>query len=102
MAMDVSKVRETVEDGLENQIASLRAELSAISKSLSDQGFELPDRARSTYNSAKRQGRKAARFVGDEAHIAADKAREHPLATVAIISAIAGIGLLAGMGAYRR
>lgn len=102
MAMDVSKVRETVEDGLESQIASLREELSAISKSLSDQGYDLPDRARSTYKSAKRRGRKAARFVGDEAQMATDMAREHPLATVAIISAIAGIGLLAGLGAYRR
>lgn len=102
MALEVSKVRETVEDGLESQIANLRKELSAISKSLSEQGFDIADGAKSTYSSAKRQGRKAARFVGDEAQFAADKAREHPLATVAIISAIAGFGLLAGMGAYRR
>ncbi len=72
-----------------------------ISKSLSDQGFELPD-VRSTYSSVKHRSRKAARFVEAEANGAVEKAREHPLATVAIISAVAGIGLLAGMGAYRR
>jgi ElaB/YqjD/DUF883 family membrane-anchored ribosome-binding protein len=102
MATNTSKVRDTVEDDLETQIASLRKELSSISKSLSDQGYDLYDQASSTYDTIKQSGRKAARFVGDEAHYVADKARENPLTAVAIVSAVAAVGLLVGLSAYRR
>lgn len=102
MATNISKARDAAEEDLESQIAALRKELSGITQSLSDQGYDLLDQANTAYHSVRRHGRKAARFVGDEAQVVADKARENPLITVAVISAIAGIGLLAGLSAYRR
>lgn len=102
MATNISKARDAAEEDLESQIAALRKELSGITQSLSDQGYDLLDQANATYHSVRRHGRKAVRFVGDEAQLVADKAKENPLITVAVISAIAGIGLLAGLSAYRR
>ncbi|PRD58530.1 hypothetical protein [Phyllobacterium myrsinacearum] len=102
MATNLSKARDAAEGDLESQIAALRKELSGITQSLSDQGYDLLDQAGTTYDTVRRHGRKAARFVGDEAQLVADKAKENPLITVAVISAIAGIGLLAGLSAYRR
>jgi ElaB/YqjD/DUF883 family membrane-anchored ribosome-binding protein len=102
MATNPTKVQDMSEKDLENQIAALRKQLSTISKSLSDRGYDLLDDGGSAYEAMKKNSQKAARFVGDEAQFVAEKARENPLATVAIISAVAGIGLLAGLGAYRR
>lgn len=102
MAMNTSKVRDTIDDDLETQIASLRKELSSISKSLSDQGYDLYDQASSTYGSVKQSGRKAVRLVGEEAQYVAEKAKENPLTAVAIVSAVAAVGLLIGLSAYRR
>jgi ElaB/YqjD/DUF883 family membrane-anchored ribosome-binding protein len=102
MATNTSKVRDAIEEDLETQIASLRKELSSISKSLSDQGYDLYDQASSTYDSVKQSGRKAVRFVGDEAQYVAEKAKENPLTAVAVVSAVAAVGLLIGLSVYRR
>jgi ElaB/YqjD/DUF883 family membrane-anchored ribosome-binding protein len=102
MATYATKVKDMSEKDLENQIAALRKQLSTISKSLSEQGYDLLDNGNSAYRAVKQGSQKAARFVGEEAHVVAGKARENPLATVAIISAVAGIGLLAGLNSYRR
>jgi hypothetical protein len=102
MATYATKVQNMSEKDLENQIAALRKQLASISKSLSDKGYEIVDDGNSAFETVKKNGQKAARFVGDEAQFVAEKARENPIATVAIISAVAGLGLLAGLGAYRR
>jgi ElaB/YqjD/DUF883 family membrane-anchored ribosome-binding protein len=102
MATYATKVQNMSEKDLENQIAALRKQLASISKSLSDKGYEIADDGNSAFETVKKNGQKAARFVGDEAQLVAEKARENPIATVAIISAVAGLGLLAGLGAYRR
>jgi ElaB/YqjD/DUF883 family membrane-anchored ribosome-binding protein len=102
MATNATKVQDMSEKDLENQIAALRKQLSTISKSLSDQGYDLLDNGSSAYETVKKSSQKAARFVGEEAQMVTGKARENPIAAVAIISAVAGIGLLAGLNAYRR
>ncbi|MCO4316601.1 hypothetical protein M8997_005350 [Phyllobacterium sp. 21LDTY02-6] len=102
MATNMEKVRAATEEDLESQIASLRKELSSITQSLSEQGYEIGDQAATAYDAVKRSGRKAVKYVGEEAHFVADKARENPLTAVAIVSAVAAIGLLAGLSAYRR
>ncbi|ATU94296.1 hypothetical protein [Phyllobacterium zundukense] len=102
MATYPTEAREKLEDDLEAQIATLSKELSTIKKSLADQGYDFLDQASSAYESVKRSGRTAARFVGDEAQMVTDKAKDNPIATIAIISAIAGIGLLVGLSLLRR
>ncbi len=103
MATNTTKVQAMADKDLENQIAALRKQLSTISKSLSEQGYELFENGgSSTYEAVKKNSRKAARFVGEEAHMVTEKARENPMTAVAIVSAVAGIGLLAGLSAYRR
>lgn len=49
MATNISKARDAAEEDLESQIAALRKELSGITQSLSDQGYDLLDQANATY-----------------------------------------------------
>jgi ElaB/YqjD/DUF883 family membrane-anchored ribosome-binding protein len=102
MATNTTKVQAMAEKDLENQVAALRKQLATISKSLSEHGYELYENGGSAYEAVKKSSRKAARFVGEEAHMVSEKARENPMTAVAIVSAVAGIGLLAGLSAYRR
>ncbi|MBB3234841.1 hypothetical protein [Phyllobacterium endophyticum] len=97
-----TKVQDMAETDLENQIAELREQLTTISRSLSEQGYELFENGGSAFDSMRRSTRRAARFVGEEAQLVTEKARENPMTAVAIVSAVAGLGLLAGLSAYRR
>jgi ElaB/YqjD/DUF883 family membrane-anchored ribosome-binding protein len=90
-----SKVREDAEKTFEDQIAELKNELASVTKKLSRQGNDLyedvRDNASETYDALRKHGRRAAREVKHQAHLATDTARENPLAAAAVV---AGVGLL--------
>lgn len=93
MADMIEEMRETLED----QIAELKTEMSRISQSIAAGATETMDEAADIYEEGRGRARKAARQLGDQAHLAADVARENPATAATVLSTVALLGLVAGL-----
>jgi hypothetical protein len=83
---------------LKSQIADLKRDLAAITKTLSEKGIEIlddfADDDRSTFDEIKDQGRRAAIGLGRQARKIADTPTQNSVSTLMII---AGLGVIIGM-----
>jgi hypothetical protein len=82
---------------LKSQIADLKRDLAAITKTLSEKGIEILDDFaddRSTFDEIKDQGRRAAIGLGRQARKIADTPTQNSVSTLMII---AGLGVIIGM-----
>ena len=88
---------EDVRAHLEKQVAELKKEMSRISKSLAARASDALDEAEDAYEDTRGRARQAARHLRDQAHVAADVARENPGTTATVLTTVGLLGLLAGV-----
>ncbi|MBJ2149777.1 hypothetical protein [Paracoccus sp. IB05] len=82
---------EDIRTSLEKQIGDLKTEMARISKSLASHASDAVQEAEDAYETGKGRARAVASRVRDQAHVAADVARENPVTTSTVL---VGVGLL--------
>jgi hypothetical protein len=90
---------ETDRERLRSEIADLRRDLAAITKTLSDRGIEFledlsDDDESSTFDEIRERGARAARVLGHRAQKIANTPTQNSVSTLMII---AGLGVIIGM-----
>jgi ElaB/YqjD/DUF883 family membrane-anchored ribosome-binding protein len=103
MATEIENVVDEAAKKYEQQISNLKKEVARLKKSLAKQAAQTVDEASSeaseVYDTVKKSGAQAARVVGRQAQVAADRAIEHPALSAGVL---AGIGILIGLLLARR
>jgi ElaB/YqjD/DUF883 family membrane-anchored ribosome-binding protein len=103
MATEIENVAGEAAKQYEQQISNLKKEVARLKKSLAKQAAqkvdEASDEASEIYDTVKKSGAQAARVVGRQAHVVADRAIEHPALSAGVL---AGIGILIGILLARR
>jgi ElaB/YqjD/DUF883 family membrane-anchored ribosome-binding protein len=103
MATEIENVADEAAKKYEQQISNLKKEVARLKKSLAKQAAQTVDEASSeaseVYDTVKKSGAQAARVVGRQAQVAADRAIEHPALSAGVL---AGIGILIGLLLARR
>jgi len=96
MQSETDKARD--KERLKSEIADLKRDLAAITKTLSDKGIEfldnLSDDESSTFDEIKERGARAASALGHQARKIADTPTQNSVSTLMII---AGLGVIIGM-----
>lgn len=101
----MAKAADDIRESLQQQVSTLTNEIARISKALASDSAEAFDDA---YEEGRGRARAAARQVRDQAHVAADVARENPgttatvLATVGLLGAVAGLAIASACASDRR
>lgn len=94
-----SRLDDTIEKAFEQQIKDLRAQITQISKSLSDNGFDIDSvkgDAQDRLHGAAKTAQRAVRHAQDEASAVVDVAKKAPAATGTVLSLTGAIGF--GLG----
>lgn len=104
MASTLSKKRDELIEELEDQVASLKREVSSLRRAASRRGAnvydDVTDFASELYNQLWKSGKGTGQSFNRQVGIAGDKMREYPVATTVV--GLAVIGLLASMLISRR
>ncbi|MEO3386327.1 hypothetical protein [Mesorhizobium sp. CAU 1741] len=86
---------------LEKQIADLRADMAALTKTVSERGGAVYDDlsagAEGMYTEASRQARGAAKQVRNQAYLVSEAARENPGTAATVLSSAGILGFLIGL-----
>ncbi|VDC25097.1 hypothetical protein [Pseudogemmobacter humi] len=93
----MADVTEDLRATLEKQIGDLKGEVTKLSKSLASRASNALDEAEAAYEEGRGRARQVARQVRDQAHAAADVARENPVTTATVLSTVGLLGLAAGL-----
>lgn len=87
---------EDIRANLEKQIDALKSEVARISKTVSSRASDTVETAEGAYENGKGRLRAVATRARDQAHIAADVAKENPVTTSTVLVGIGLLGLIAG------
>lgn len=93
------RLQDNIEQAFEKQIGELRAQIDQITKSLSDNGFDLEslkDDAEDVLHGAAKTAQRAVRHAQEEATAMVNVAREAPTATGTVLTLAGAIGF--GLG----
>ena len=82
---------------LEKQITDLKKEMSKISKSLASYASDAAEDAEDIYEQGRGRARQVVHQMRDQAHVAADVARDNPGTTATVLSTVGLLGFAVGL-----